>query len=384
MPLPTPNKNESRDAFVARFMSNEQARKDFPDPERRLAVAFRSFRRRQRRIRKMLDDFYVAKAALCCTLSKQDVPEVEAIIRILTPAVEDFWERALGEAVVAAERQLDSLEDELPTASVDAVTFAAIRNERDRTLDILVAVFLSIIEQGSTAQLGLSIEQAIIRSVEELMTDGGRSLNFNIDLAREPAFRQAAREDLRTLLKGRVDTRKREIRRAGREFLTSRRARTPARPGDILDPPRPPLRAASLQQWRQQLREVVGLAGPQWIPQIVDQWAYRWFSIGQFRAARQAGVLEFIARAVLDDRTTPFCRWVDGRRLRLSRLENQVERHIRASIANDIEALAANWPMLPSSIVGGNDRRAFARAFARVGLPPYHFRCRTTVQPARV
>ena len=44
MPLPKPNKNETRDEFVSRFMSNETAKKDFPDKDQRLAVAYQTWR----------------------------------------------------------------------------------------------------------------------------------------------------------------------------------------------------------------------------------------------------------------------------------------------------------------------------------------------------
>lgn len=45
MPLPSPNKNESRDKFVSRCMGNPQAKKDFPDQKQRTAVCFSRFRR---------------------------------------------------------------------------------------------------------------------------------------------------------------------------------------------------------------------------------------------------------------------------------------------------------------------------------------------------
>lgn len=43
MPLPTPNSGESRDDFVARCMSDEQALLDFPQEDQRLAVCLRQF-----------------------------------------------------------------------------------------------------------------------------------------------------------------------------------------------------------------------------------------------------------------------------------------------------------------------------------------------------
>ena len=45
MPLPTPRKGETQDEFISRFMSNEEAKREFPDQEQRTAVAFETWRR---------------------------------------------------------------------------------------------------------------------------------------------------------------------------------------------------------------------------------------------------------------------------------------------------------------------------------------------------
>lgn len=52
MPLPTPGKGESDDDFVSRFMSNEEAKKEFPDREQRLGVAFSKLRDAGRKVPK--------------------------------------------------------------------------------------------------------------------------------------------------------------------------------------------------------------------------------------------------------------------------------------------------------------------------------------------
>ena len=38
MPLPTPNSNESKDAFIGRCMTNDSTNNEFPDTAQRLAV----------------------------------------------------------------------------------------------------------------------------------------------------------------------------------------------------------------------------------------------------------------------------------------------------------------------------------------------------------
>lgn len=45
MPLPTPRAGESQNDFVSRFMSNAQAKRDFPDEKQRVAVALSTWRR---------------------------------------------------------------------------------------------------------------------------------------------------------------------------------------------------------------------------------------------------------------------------------------------------------------------------------------------------
>lgn len=43
--MPKPNKGESEKDFIARFMSSEEAKKDFPDEKQRLAVAYSEWKK---------------------------------------------------------------------------------------------------------------------------------------------------------------------------------------------------------------------------------------------------------------------------------------------------------------------------------------------------
>lgn len=47
MPIPTRRKGEKRADFVSRFMSNANAKKEFPSQKQRLAVAFSKARKRK-------------------------------------------------------------------------------------------------------------------------------------------------------------------------------------------------------------------------------------------------------------------------------------------------------------------------------------------------
>lgn len=48
MPMPTPNKEEERDAFISRFMSNERMKKEYPNNKQRIAVANSKWRESRR------------------------------------------------------------------------------------------------------------------------------------------------------------------------------------------------------------------------------------------------------------------------------------------------------------------------------------------------
>lgn len=45
--MPNPNKGETKEEFIARFMSSPEAKKDFPDEKQRLAVAYSKWKRKE-------------------------------------------------------------------------------------------------------------------------------------------------------------------------------------------------------------------------------------------------------------------------------------------------------------------------------------------------
>lgn len=361
--------------FLVRFMQSEDARREFPDPRQRLAAAEISSRERR------LPDFYeLAKQGFTACCAKQDVPEVEAIVALLQGPLEAHWQQTMEDALEAAVQGLRELEDELPTSMIDGLVAP---EDRKRNEELLILGFISALEEAARAPLPVSVTSAIAQATESLLNAGARSQGLELDLAREPLARSAARADLRTLVAGRVETRRGELRQQAQEFLRSRRARTPARPGDITDAAEG-FRARNLQEWLARNVDLTGLRTSEWLPAVADQWAYRWFVVGQFLSGLQAGLTELRAVAVIDDVTTQFCRWVNGRTIAVDRAAFQLNQHIRASLERDIEALQANWPMLPTAVTRSTDTAALRQAFVRVGLPPYHFRCRTLIQWVRI
>lgn len=345
-------------------MQSEEMRDQFPDPDQRKA-AFR----RSELVPPAGEAFHA-----CC--SKQDVPEVEAIIGILQGPLEDFWRDMMQDALDTAVERLRELEDQMPTSRVDGLVNSP-RATRDE--ELLILAFLSVLENAASQPLPASLEAALGRATTTLLESGARSQGLTIDLAREPLARAAAREDLKNLLKGRILTRTTDLREQVQEFLRSKRARTPARPGDITEAAAG-FRARNLQAWLKRSVDIVGLQTQQWLPAVADQWAYRWFVVGQFLSGIQAGLQVLEARAVIDGKTTAFCRWVNGRAISVNRASSQLATHIEAALKGEVVAMIRNWPMLSSDITTSDDRKVLALNFARVGLPPYHFRCRTTLR----
>lgn len=351
-------------SFLSEFMQSEEMREQFPDPDQRKAAFHET---------KVLPPAGEAFHACC---AKQDIPEVEAIIGILQGPLEDYWKEMMQDALDTAVERLRELEDRLPTTRVDGLVNSP-RAQSDE--ELLILAFLLVLENAASRPLPASLEAALGRATTSLLEAGARSQSLTIDLGREPLARAAAREDLKTLLKGRIATRTEDLREQAKEFLRSRRARTPARPGDITEAASG-FRARNLQEWLRRSVDIVGLQTQKWLPAVADQWAYRWFVVGQFLAGIQAGLQVLEARAVIDGKTTAFCRWVNGRAISVARVSGQLSRHIEAALKGEVQTLVKNWPMLSSEITTSENTRVLARSFARVGLPPFHFRCRTTIR----
>ena len=47
--MPYPNKEETRQEYISRFMKSEEARKSYPDPEQRAAVAYSLWREKNKK-----------------------------------------------------------------------------------------------------------------------------------------------------------------------------------------------------------------------------------------------------------------------------------------------------------------------------------------------
>lgn len=332
-----------------------------------------------------------------------DIPAVESEIAGLTTVVYRHW--------TSTARQ-----------GVDDAIFE-IEAEDDRTLEtaVVIALILLSLRRRTETPMPRATKDRIRRSAEVLIEHGKQSAGIG-GFARtiatslgsghaergalELEFMSAARvEGVQLADRVGVAVRRYVERRTQRPVVLS-----PALPDVIIDdapdraasesaaPGTAARRAEDLRALRDDLNNVVGDTNAALTNAIVDAWAYRQNSIGVFLAAQAAGVRVLIARNPLDERTTPFCRWVHGKPVSIERAARQVARMREAVEARDRDRMVDAWPMLnlsrramtaaradlaqdraPGARI--SDQEIYRRFFLRVGLPPYHWRCRTIVVP---
>lgn len=181
--------------------------------------------------------------------------------------------------------------------------------------------------------------------------------------------------------------------------------RTPPSPPPPAEPVRPTATPSpldlerlrrDLEEQRQaevdRLRERLGDRAGHLSDAITDAWAFRLFNIGVLLAAEAAGEVELVAVNPMDERTTPFCRWVHGRVIGIRAARDRVEAFAAAVRSGDRLSIISAWPFISQSRRGLDEIRrenggsltgGFRTFFASVGLPPYHWRCRTMAVPRR-
>lgn len=119
---------------------------------------------------------------------------------------------------------------------------------------------------------------------------------------------------------------------------------------------------------------------------IADAWAYRQHNIGVYIALRAKGVRSIQAfnnpEKGPDDRTTRFCRWVHLKTIMVERIERQLDALAAAIRADDEDAIKRAWPML--NFRQSDSTQLYRQWFLQIGLPPYHWRCRTVAQEGRL
>jgi hypothetical protein len=113
---------------------------------------------------------------------------------------------------------------------------------------------------------------------------------------------------------------------------------------------------------------------------LADHNATRIGEIGHVAGYERAGVEYAEIVAVLDDRTSRICRHLHGRLVPMGALSAQRDKLLAAAKALDTEAAKRAQPMLSgaSEATVLLEPRTSKIVAQGIGMPPYHFRCRTT------
>lgn len=310
---------------------------------------------------------------------KGDIPEVSAVLAIIQPLVLRHWRRVIEDAIEHVESELRDLTDELPTPDVDFIAAQDTPEKRKRKIEDFVISLMGGLRRRIRAPFS-GADQAVVRdAVRSLLRDGAASLGFEFNAGAPNAgeLPQAAAEDLAFAVRARLQDHEDDVRALLVLFLTAATVRkaSASSAGDAA------IRTVDgvvndLESWQAALREALGQQAESWLPQIVDVWGYRWFNIGSFVSDVAEPETGLFAQATLDHKTSPFCRWVDGRLISRDKAERQIRDYIVAVRSDDLQAAKLAWPLItvrPSDTV-----RDFVIATADgIGLPPYHWRCRT-------
>ena len=310
------------------------------------------------------------------SIYKQDIEDVEATILLILALLEDVWIEQMVDAKEEVIRFLEGFVDDKPTTELDVFSSLDPADEAGREVltQRLLDHILALIRRRADAALDLGAERVVEDAGMALLLSGAMAVAGSVDFAgtaTDALLRPAATADLKVLLRGHSTIREAEIGELVSQYL-----KTPVLRGAPATTPGSPLTALSAQTaqstrqlWNDRLEQAIGVKTAAWLPQTVDLWAYRWFTIGSYRSLRQRGETEIYAHATIDGRTTPFCRSIHGRRIDIATADNQIEQHVKAVLAGDAGAMTSNWTLFPAQEVSDSG--------TKLGVPPYHFGCRT-------
>ena len=288
----------------------------------------------------------------CCSISKQDIPQVEGVIDLVLLMLEELWPDIVENLVDIAVGRLGGVPEPLDS------------EEDSEAVEDFVLALVGALELRLGLVLPLEGQEIILAAVERLLLAGGVSIGAAVGLGAATAagLPQLGLGDLEFSLRGRVQLRRQEIGDLIGEALTSAE---PA--GELIG---------------DRLRQLLGIQTKMWLPFVVDQWAYRWFNVGTFEGAQQKGIKALVAfnnpPRGPDGKTTPFCFWVHKRAISIGRVRAQLDVFERAVRNNNIRLAIRAWPLLTTTDGSPTD---FANFFLSSGLPPYHGRCRTVARP---
>ena len=100
-------------------------------------------------------------------------------------------------------------------------------------------------------------------------------------------------------------------------------------------------------------------------------------NMGHVSGYETAGVQYVKIVAVIDNKTTPICRTMNGKIFKVADFRKQYDKIIRAAEKHDLKAYKAAQPMISGKAMKGEISDEDIKRLG-IKLPPYHFRCRTT------
>ena len=102
--------------------------------------------------------------------------------------------------------------------------------------------------------------------------------------------------------------------------------------------------------------------------------------IGRVSGYESAGIEKIIVRAMMDNRTSEICRFMNGRVIETRYLRRQVEGYLKACLTKDKNKIKNSWKWIPDKKAIEWKEKGKSTAYAvkyGVACPPYHFNCRT-------
>ena len=345
-----------------------------------------------------------------------DIPEVEAELENVFPVVHGHWQKTTRESLRAMEAELERIERGDPegltrtevTAAIVAILLLMRRKidepMSDRRRSAIRASSRRLILAGASASGGFGRLRLRGPTIQRFTRRGARELEamskWRFRSARIQQRLDAALDDFlsneearRTVIERKKQEAKDEAARAKRlDRLNRVREREGRQPLKVSPekPKKPSDRrdglpgAADRKAWFEGVEALMRQAG-RISDQVADAWAYRQYNIGRYIAMRARGVRTIVAfnnpPGGPDDRTTKFCRWVHRRPISIKRVEASLDGLAEALRDDDVEKLKSAAPLL--ALRKGQTGADFRRMFLTVGLPPYHWLCRTVAREGR-
>ena len=327
-----------------------------------------------------------------------DIASVENEIDSIRGAMAFDWRETAGASVETLVREFDKGVEPGDAVRASILAAAALRAFADR---ILAPPRRSLVDRAFRASRRLIVAGVRFAelsggrlktrgpTIERLARQAGQALVATSRLrAENPAVAAVVRESAEKLEESvREEREAQRLEDTADELKTDRGRRERKEKAEEVREEAAIKRRQAIDDVREKMKDTRGaLTG-----YIVDTWGYRTFNLGVFLAARASGVKELVARNPLDERTTPFCRWVHGKTVKIEQISKNVDAFLQASKGLDREAIIKSMPFIaqnPGALKklradnGGSLQLGFRRHFVNVGVPPYHGRCRTILVPA--